>query len=105
MQPAYQRLGTRYLSRLKVYLWLVMQHKFLAFQSTAKVSFDGLALDAPGVHIRLEELVSAATSFLALIHGGIRVLQQGIRVLTVFWVRTHAYACRELQVILVNTVS
>src|SRR5207302_6552379 len=86
MQPAYERLGAGNRSFLKIYLWLVMQHKLMPLQGSAQAAFQGLPLDGPDVHVLSEELIIVAPIFLGLVHGGVRTLDQGLRILTVLGV-------------------
>src|ERR1700676_548954 len=73
MDPAYKRFHARNLSRLKTYLWLVMQHQFVPLHSEAKVGFDRLPLDGSDVHLLRIELIVVAAFFLGLIHGCVRI--------------------------------
>jgi hypothetical protein len=48
--------------------------------------------DGPDVHVLLEEMVVVAPLSLGLVHRGVRILDQGIRIVTVLGVDTNANA-------------
>src|ERR1700719_3012335 len=102
MQPPYQRFGACNVSRLKINLWLVVQHEFLALQSAAKISFDPLMFGGTRVHVIPKELVVVMTSFLGFVHRGIRFFEQFFHILPVIWIRAESDACCELQVMVVK---
>jgi len=48
-----------------------------------QAAFQGLQLDSPNVHVLFKELVTVASIFLSVVHRGIRILDQGLCILTV----------------------
>ena len=80
MRPAYQRFRPGNRSRPQIDLRLVVQRQFLPLQGAPQALLDGLPLDGADVHGRLEELIALAPLFLRLVHRGVGVLDQRLRI-------------------------
>src|SRR5882762_10191946 len=104
MQPAYQRFGAGNRTSLKIDLRLVMQHKLLSLQGVSQAAFEGLQLDSPNVHVPLKELVTVTPIFLGVVHRGIRILDQGLRILTVIRKGADANTHCDIEVVPVNAM-
>ena len=103
MLPAYQRLDAHDRTRLQIHPRLVMQDEFPSLQGVAQAVFEDCRSTAR-MFIPLEELVGVAPSFLRVVHRGIRVLQQRLRIRPVLRVSGDAYACGKVQLVLVDVV-
>ena len=82
-----------------------MHHKFVPFQGAPQVPLNGLPLHGPEVHSRLEKLICLTPVFLRLIHGGVRILDQGLRILAVVGINTDANAGGDVKIVLVDEMS
>src|ERR1700737_465820 len=79
MRPAYQRLGADNRSGPQIDLGLVVQSEFLPLQGAPQALLDGLPLDGADVHGRREKLIVLTAVFLGLVHRGVGVLDERIR--------------------------
>ena len=74
LPPAYQRLYSRDLTRVEIYLRLIMQQELFALEGAAQATFEGLPLYGLQIHFRLEELEIVAPVFLGVVHRRVRIL-------------------------------
>ena len=105
MGPADQCFRAGDFSGLEIDLGLIVQCEFLAFESAPQTLLDGLALHGTNVHGGLEKLVTLAAIFLGLIHGGVRVLDEGLGVQAVVGIDADANAGGDVQIVLVDGMS
>jgi hypothetical protein len=75
-----------------------MQQKLLPLQGAAQPAFEGLPFDAPDVHVLTEEMVFIAPLSLGVIHRGVRILDEGIRIVTVLGVDTDPNAGAQMNI-------
>src|SRR6266404_2211399 len=97
--PAYQRLDSRDLTRVEIYLRLIMQQELFSPESAAQAAFERLPLDSLQVHFRLEELEIVAPVFLGVVHGRVRILDQRFGILAVFRVDAYTDAAVNNQIL------
>ena len=81
MTPADERLGADDRAGLQIHLRLVVQHELLPLEGAAQAALERLPLDGADVHVRLEELIVVAPAVLGVVHRGVRILDQCLRVL------------------------
>ena len=105
MRPAYQRFRAGNLSRPQIDLRLVVQREFLPFQGAPQTLLDGLPLHGADVHGRLEKLIALAPIFLCLVHRGVRVLDERLRIQAVVGIDAHANAGGDVKIVLVDGMS
>ena len=65
---------------LQIDLRLVVQREFLPLQGAPQALLDRLPLHGADVHRRLEELIALAPVLLGLVHRGVGVLDQRLRI-------------------------
>ena len=105
MSPTEQGFCAGDLSRFEVDLRLVVHHKFLPFESPPQALLNGLPLDGADVHGRLEELIRLPAIFLCLVHGGVRILDQGFGIHAVIGVKTDANAAGDVKIVFIDEMS
>src|SRR5713226_7147787 len=92
MLPTDQRFHTREVSRLHVYLRLVVEQKLIALERVAQAGFQRQTLKRMGIDLGGIELVIVFTVILGQIHGDIGMLHQRLLVLAVLGISTDADA-------------
>src|ERR1019366_9184191 len=102
MCPAYQGLSARYRSCLDIYFRLAIQGESPTFQRTPRALLDGLPCHGSRIHRRLEELETLAAVFFGLIHRGIRVFDERLRVRPVVGKDAYANAGGDVQIMQVD---
>src|SRR5260370_40022531 len=104
MLPAYERLDTSDGSCLEIYLWLVVQQQLLAFNRVSQLAFQGLTLDGVETHICSKELAIVAPTLLGVVHRGIGIFDQRLRILTVVGVGAYADAHGNAETVFADDV-
>ncbi len=61
-----------------------------------------LPLHGPDIHRRLEKLKAPAPVFLGLIHRGVCVLDERIRIQAIVWIDAHADAGGDVKIVLID---
>ena len=100
--PAYQRFRPCDRSCPQIDLGLVVQRELPPFQAAPQTLLDGVPLHGPDVHGGLEKLVAAASIFLGLVHRGVRVLDERLRIKAVVGIDAYANAGGEVKIVLVD---
>ena len=70
-----------------------------------QVLLEGLPLHGPDVHFLPEKLQGPVPAFLGLVHCGIRVLDERLRIQTVVGIEAHANACGDVKNAVADGVS
>src|SRR5688500_17499557 len=102
MLPTNEGLSSDNPTAVNIYFRLVVQHEFLMLQRKAQAGFDGLTLDSPLAHFRLEEFVIVATAFFGMVHRAIRTLEQYFRILPIVGINADANAHRDVKFVLID---
>jgi hypothetical protein len=92
MRPAQKRFRPDDRTRLEVDLGLVLQRDFIPFQGVPQTLFQGLTGAGDDIHLRLEESVGVTAVLLGQVHGRVRVLDQGFRILPIAGIDADANA-------------
>src|ERR1700733_2437285 len=104
MLPTQERLDTRDISCLEIYLRLVMEQEFLALKCISQLAFQRLALDGPETHVRLKELVIIASGLLGMIHSRIGILDHCLPIFAVIGVGAYTNAHGNVKPVLADVV-
>ena len=99
MTPADKRLHPHDPARFQIQLGLVMEKNLLTVQGLAQAVFNGQPLGDPLVHGRGENPIGVLAAFLGAVHGGVRVLDQGVLILPVFGIEGDAQADGEIELL------
>ena len=105
MGPANQGFRAGYFSRCELDLGLVMQRELFPFKGAPQALFDRLPLHGADVHGWFEKLIALPSIFLGLIHGGVRILDERLRVQPVVGKDADANAGGDVKVVLVDGMS
>src|SRR6478735_9408672 len=98
MLPANQcfRPGNR--SSRKVELRLVVQSELIFIQRATQALFEIQPIDCPRVHLLPEELEAVPPLTFCLVHRGISILDQRLRVLPVEWIHADSDTRGDIQI-------
>ncbi len=97
--PAQQRLQADHSAGSEVDLRLIKQFEFPAFDGMAHAVFEIDPLVRTEIQRRREKLDIVAAVFLGGVHGGVRVGNQRLRILTILWKRADADARGNLNTV------
>ena len=104
MVPAQQGFSSGQRAGFEMDRGLIEQEEFLPIERVPQAGFDGQSLDHSDVHIAFKKLEIVATFLLGAVHRGIRILDQGFRILTVRGIDTDADAGGHKQLVFVQSV-
>ena len=102
MSPAKQGFRPGDLSRSQIDLRLIVQRELLPFQSASQAFLDRLPLHGAHVHRGREKLIALAPMFLGLVHRGIGILDQRLRIQAVIGIDADADAGGDVKLVLVD---
>ncbi|OPX92176.1 MAG: hypothetical protein A4E54_00063 [Pelotomaculum sp. PtaB.Bin117] len=97
--PAYQSFHADYLSRIHIYLGLVINHKLIAIQRAAQAVFHSQPFKGFGVHGRSIQLVVILAVFFGPVHRGVGIFQQALGIFTVVWIEGYTNTRGDIKLV------
>ena len=105
MNPAGKRFRPDDCSHLQIDLVLVVQLEFVPFKGVPQILIERLALYSVDVDVGLEVLIALAPVLLGLIHRGVRILEECIRILAVAGIEADANARCDVDLKVIDGMS